>query len=189
MRKLLLLMHTSLDGFMAGPNGEMNWIKFDEELGEYVGKISDRADTALYGRITYGMMEGYWPTAGDQPDASAHDKAHAQWVNNALKIVVSSSLKSTNWQPTRIISKQFEDEIAALKKQPGKDILLIGSASITHALIKRNLVDEYYINVNPVILGSGIPLFPAINDRILLTLVQSKTFASGVAGLHYKITG
>src|SRR6185295_1864698 len=98
MRKVVLLMHTSLDGFMAGPHGEMDWITFDEELADEVGKITDNADTALYGRITYDMMESYWPTAAEGPTASRHDVQHANWVNNALKIVFSKSLKETNWK-------------------------------------------------------------------------------------------
>ena len=103
MRKVCLLMHSSLDGFVAGPNGEMDWICFDNELAEYVGKVTDDADTALYGRITYDMMESYWPTAAESPTATKHDIEHANWVNNAVKIVFSRSLEKTDWKNTRII--------------------------------------------------------------------------------------
>src|SRR5215212_2707551 len=151
MREVILLMHTSLDGYVAGPNGEIDWIVFDEELADEVGKITESADTALYGRITYEMMESYWPTAGESPTATKHDIEHSNWANNALKIVFSKSLKKTNWKNTRIISDNITEEIAEIKKQPGKNLLLIGSASITHFFVKHNLIDEYWINVNPVI--------------------------------------
>jgi len=189
MRKLILLMHTSLDGFVAGPNGEMDWIRFDEELADYVGKITDSADTALYGRITYEMMESYWPTAAESPTATKHDIEHANWVNNALKIVFSRTREKTNWKNTMIIKDDIAEKIADMKNQPGKNLLLIGSASITHVFMQHNLIDEYWINVNPVLLGEGTPLFTNISDRVNLKLVQAKTFAHGVVGLQYEVDG
>lgn len=187
MRKLVLLMHTSLDGFVAGPNGEMDWIKFDDELWDYVGKVTDEADTALYGRVTYGMMESYWPTAAEDPGASRHDIHHANWVNNALKIVFSGSLKKTDWKNTRI-EKDIKAAVTRLKNEPGKDILVIGSASIVHALMELDLIDDYWINVNPVILGAGMPLFRNVKHRTNLQLVNSKAFNCGVVGLQYKVS-
>jgi len=187
MRKLILLMHTSLDGFVAGPNGEMDWIRFDEELADYVGKITDIADTALYGRITYEMMESYWPTAAESPAATKHDIEHANWVNNALKIVFSRTLEKTDWKNTMIIKDDIAEKIAEMKNEPGKNLLLIGSASITHVFMQHNLIDEYWINVNPVLLGEGIPLFKNISDRVNLKLMQAKTFDHGVVGLQYEV--
>jgi dihydrofolate reductase len=187
MRKLILLIHSSLDGFVAGPNGEMDWIRFDEELSDYVSKITDSADTALYGRITYEMMEAYWPTAAESPTATKHDIEHANWVNNALKIVFSRSLEKTDWKNTRIIKDDIAKKIAEMKNEPGKNLLLIGSASITHVFMQHNLIDEYWINVNPVLLGEGIPLFKNINDRVNLKLVRAKTFDYGVVGLQYQV--
>jgi dihydrofolate reductase len=185
MRKVVVLMHTSLDGFLAGPNGEMDWITFDEELADDVGKITANADTALYGRITYEMMESYWPTAGESPTASKHDIEHSNWVNNALKVVFSKSLKETDWKNTMIVKDKIAETISDMKNQQGKNLLLIGSASIAHEFMKHNLIDEYRINVNPVILGTGIPLFKNVNDRVNLNLVQSKVFKSGVVALQY----
>jgi dihydrofolate reductase len=97
MKKIIVSMHTSLDGFVAGPNGEMNWIKFDDELFDFVGKMTDKADTALYGRKTYEMMHNYWPTADQKPNATKHDIEHAHWYKQSLKIVrvcLESSLPS-----------------------------------------------------------------------------------------------
>src|ERR1700759_4036668 len=104
MRKIISFMHISLDGFVAGPNGEMNWIKVDAELFDYVGERIGKTDTALYGRVTYDMMEGYWPTAGDEPDASKHDIEHSAWYNRAHKVVLSKTLKDAQLNNTTIIS-------------------------------------------------------------------------------------
>src|SRR5689334_1921055 len=104
MRKIISFVHISLDGFVAGPNGEMNWIKVDEELFDYIGKRISETDAALYGRITYQMMEGYWPTAGDEPDASKHDKEHSAWYKKAQKLVLSKTMKNSNLPNTKIIS-------------------------------------------------------------------------------------
>ena len=185
-------MHTSLDGFVAGANGEMDWIALDDELFDDVGKITDTADTALYGRTTYQMMESYWPTAADSPAATKHDIEHANWVNNALKIVFSRSLKETDpiitgWQNTKIIRDNITEEIANMKKQPGKNLLLIGSASIAHTFMEHDLIDEYWINVNPIILGAGIPLFKNINTQVNLNLIQSKKYGCGVVALQYEM--
>jgi dihydrofolate reductase len=184
MKKLVLLMHTSLDGFTCGPNGEMDWIKVDDELFDYFGKVIDEADTALYGRATYDMMQDYWPTAGDQPNASKHDKEHSRWYNKASKVVVSRSLKNANIN-AKIISENVPAEIMNLKKEPGTSIMMIGSPSIAQLLTQYKLIDEYRINVNPVIIGSGKPLFKDVHEKINLQLVSSITFSSGVIGLHY----
>ena len=92
MRKLIFFMHTSLDGFVAGLNGEMDWIKVDDAIFDFVGTMTDQADTALYGRVTYEMMESYWPTAGEQPNASKHDKEHSAWYNKVSKVVLSKTI-------------------------------------------------------------------------------------------------
>jgi dihydrofolate reductase len=186
MRKVILLMHASLDGFVAGPKGEMNWIKFDEELFEPVGKITDDADTALYGRVTYQMMENYWPTAAEKLNATKHDIQHGRWYKNALKIVFSRTLNPGTLNNTRIISENIAEEIKKLKQLSGKDLLLIGSPGLTQTFLQLKLIDEYYIYLNPIILGKGIPLFKNVNDRINLNLLNVMTFKSGVVGLHYE---
>src|SRR5579875_70003 len=104
MRKIISFMHISLDGFVAGVNGEMDWIKVDEEIFDHVGKRISEGDTALYGRITYQMMEAYWPTAGNEPGASKHDIEHSQWYKNAHKIVLSETMKGEDVKNTTIIS-------------------------------------------------------------------------------------
>jgi dihydrofolate reductase len=187
MRKIISLMHVSLDGFVAGPNGEMDWIKVDEEIFDYVGKRISESDTALYGRITYEMMENYWPTAGDKPDASQHDIEHSKWYNKVYKVVLSKTMKDTSLTNTKIISDTLSAEINEIKQQTGKEILLFGSPTATHSLMQRNLIDGYWLFVNPVILGQGIPLFTGIEDKIKLKLLSTRQFVSGVTELNYTV--
>lgn len=186
MRSLILLMHVSLDGFTAGPNGEMDWIRFDDELIDDVTELTASADTALYGRVTYQMMEGYWPTAADSPTASQHDIDHGRWVNQSLKLVFSRTLERADWQNTQIVRDDIPAELARIKQRPGKNLLMIGSPSTARTFTRLGLIDEYWINVNPVVLGSGIPLFASSADRVDLQLVSSKLYASGVVGLRYR---
>lgn len=185
MRKLIFFMHTSLDGFVAGPKGEMNWIKVDEELFDFVGEMTDGADTALYGRVTYEMMQGYWPTAGDEPDASKHDIEHSKWYNKVSKVVLSKTMNDDGLFNTTIISDNLTENINEIKKQEGKNIIIFGSPGASHSLLGLGLIDEFWLFVNPILLGEGKPLFKNINRHIPLKLVESKTFASGVIALHY----
>src|SRR4051812_18720141 len=132
MRKIISFMHISLDGFVAGPNGEMDWIKVDEEIFDYVGKRIGEGDTALYGRVTYQMMENYWPTAGDKPTASKHDIEHSKWYKKVHKVVLSKTMnpdsyRDAGWTNTEIISDSLPERINEIKQQAGKDILLFGS--------------------------------------------------------------
>ena len=187
MRKIISFMHVSLDGFVAGPNGEMDWIKVDEEIFDYGAKRIGEGDTALYGRVTYQMMEGYWPTAADKPTASKHDIEHSKWYGKVHKVVLSKTMKDAGLTNTKIISDNLSDRINELKQQEGKEILLFGSPTATHSLIQLNLIDGYWLFVNPIILGRGIPLFADIKDKIKLKLLTTRPFTSGVTELNYTV--
>ena len=187
MRKIISFVHISLDGFVAGPNGEMNWIKVNEEIFDHVGKRISETDTALYGRVTYEMMENYWPTAGDDASASKHDIEHSKWYKNAQKIVLSKKMKDASLKNTKIISDNLSDKINEIKQSPGTEILLFGSPTATHSLIELNLIDDYWLFVNPVILGRGIPLFVEVKDPIKLKLLSTQQFTSGVTALNYML--
>lgn len=186
MRNLIFFMHTSLDGFVAGPKGEMDWIKFDDALFDFVGTMTDQADTALYGRVTYEMMQSYWPNAGEQPNATKHDKEHSAWYNKVSKIVLSKTMQETGLLNTKVIGGQLSDNINKLKQEEGKNILIFGSPGASQALLNEGLIDEFWLFVNPVILGKGMPLFKDITGTTKLKLAASKTFACGVIALHYK---
>jgi dihydrofolate reductase len=185
MRKIISFMHSSLDGFVAGPNGEMDWIKVDEEIFAHVGKRISEGDTALYGRVTYQMMEGYWPTAADKPNATRHDIEHSKWYKKVHKIVLSKTLRDADLTNTEIISDNLTDRINKIKQKPGEDILLFGSPTATHSLIQLNLIDGYWLFVNPIILGQGIPLFTGIKEKIKLKLFKTQQFSCGVTELSY----
>jgi len=185
MRKIILFMHTTLDGFTAGLKGEMDWIKLNDEMFDYAAKRTEEADTALYGRVTYQMMQSYWPTAGDQPNATKHDIEHSTWYNKVEKVILSKTMKGQYLDKATIISDNAVEEINKLKTKPGKNILIFGSPSASHLLMQHNLIDEYWLFVNPVILGQGIPLFKDISHSIQLKLVENINFDCGVAGLHY----
>jgi dihydrofolate reductase len=190
MRKIISIMHVSLDGFVAGPNGEMDWIKVDEELFGFVGQRISKSDTALYGRVTYQMMESYWPTAGDKPTASRHNIEHSAWYNKVHKVVLSKTMNGADLRNTEIISDNLSDRINGIKQSGhGKhdEILLFGSPTATHALMPLNLIDGYWLFVNPMILGRGIPLFAGIHDKIKLKLVTTRQFNSGVTELNYVV--
>ncbi|WP_205510523.1 dihydrofolate reductase family protein [Longitalea arenae] len=189
MRRLVSFMHVSLDGFVAGPNGEMDWIKVDDEIFDYVGKRIDGSDTALYGRVTYEMMEGYWPTAADQPNASKHDIEHAAWYKKVDKVVLSKTMKGQQRPNTMVISDDIEHRVKALKQQAGKEIIIFGSPRASHALMHYGLIDEFWLFLNPVLLGQGIPLFKNIQEITNLKLVTNKAFASGVICLQYQKEG
>jgi dihydrofolate reductase len=186
MRKLVSFFHVSLDGYVAGLNGEMDWIKVDDEIFEHVGDRINDSDTALYGRVTWQMMEGYWPTAADQPNASKHDIEHAAWYRKAEKIVLSKSMQGEQLPNTTFISEDVEHRIKAIKQQDGKEILIFGSPSATHSLLQYDLIDEFWLFVNPILLGEGMPLFKNVPGTTQLTLVSSKTFTNGVVSMHYK---
>lgn len=187
MRKIISFMHLSLDGFVAGPNGEMNWIKVDEEIFDYVGKRISEGDTSLYGRVTYQMMENYWPHAGDSPKASRHDIEHSRWYNNVHKVVLSKTLKDAGLANTTVIGDNLSDRINEIKQKGDKDILLFGSPTATHSLIQLNLIDGYWLFLNPIVLGRGIPLFADIKDKINLKLLNTRRFTSGVTELDYMV--
>lgn len=178
-------MHISLDGFVAGPNGEMNWINVNDEIFDYVGKRISETDTAMYGRVTYEMMESYWPTAGDEPNASKHDIEHSAWYKKAHKIVLSKTMKDARLTNTTIISDNLADQINEIKQKSGSEIALFGSPRATHSLIQQNLVDGYWLFVNPVILGQGIPLFSGVKDKTKLKLLTTRQFTCGVTELNY----
>ena len=186
MRKLILSVHMSLDGFVAGPNGEMDWIQADEELFNYIVKLTNQADAAIYGRVTYQMMDAYWPTAAEQPNPSQHDIDHAAWYNRVEKYVLSETLTLSK-SKTTIISGDIAEKVTSIKSQPGESILMFGSPTAAHSLLHLNLVDELWLFLNPILLGQGIPLFQDISKPMRLNLIESQVFSTGVSEMHYQV--
>ncbi|MFC0513865.1 dihydrofolate reductase family protein [Mucilaginibacter angelicae] len=183
MRNLALFMHISLDGFTARADGAMNWIKISNEMFEYASARTQAADTALYGRKTFEMMDAYWPTAADKPGASKHDVEHSTWYKKTLKYVVSETAARQNTDKLKFISGDVKAQVSDLKKQDGGEIIMFGSPGLARYLMIEGLIDEFWLFVNPIVLGAGIPLFA--NVEIKLKLEKSTTFADVVIGLHY----
>jgi dihydrofolate reductase len=179
-------MHVSLDGFVAGLNGEMDWIKVDDAMFDFAAKRTNESDLALYGRNTFNMMEAYWPTAADQPNPTKHDIEHSTWYKQVDKIVLSRTLKGKSTDKVRIISDNIAVEILKLKQTGSKEIIIFGSPSASHSLMQEKLVDELWLFVNPIILGSGIPLFKGLKEKTNLRLVSHHALESGVICLHYE---
>lgn len=186
MRRVVYFIHVSLDGFVSDSKGEIAWAKANEEMFDIAGMQTDRSDTAVYGRNTYNIMENYWPEAGEKPGASKHDIQHSEWYNKVEKIVISSTLNEADLNNVRIISKNLPEEIVKLKNRVGGDIVLFGSPSTAHTLMEKDLIDDYWFFINPVLLGGGIPLFKNIRNKMSLELVSGKVFDSGVVCVHYK---
>ncbi len=186
MRNLVFFMHISLDGFVAGINGELDWIKLDEDMLDFVASMTDNADTALYGRVTYQLMESYWPKAGKEPNASKHTLEHSKWYDKVTKVVLSETINDTELTNTKVISQNLSERINELKQQEGRNILIFGSPTASLSLLNSGLIDEFWFFVNPIIKGNGIPLFKKVTDKIILELTETKTFSCGVIALHYK---
>ena len=186
IRKVILLMHMSLDGFVAGRNGEMNWITIDDEIFEDANDLANSADLALFGRTTYSMMESYWPSVLTNSNSTERELEYAMWMENVSKIVFSTTLDKVEWNNTRLIKETITEEMMRLKQEPGMNMIIIGSPGLTHSFMERGLIDAYRVNVNPVVLGDGVPLFKNFRDRVNLKLSRSRTFPSGVLGLLYE---
>jgi len=182
MRKVILFNMVTLDGFFEGPNGEIDWHNADEEFNEFAVDQVKSADGLIFGRVTYELMASYWPT----PAAQADDPMVAEKMNTMPKIVFSRTLDKVEWNNTRLVKGDAVKEISQLKQEPGKDLLIFGSADLASNLTNLGLIDEYRIMVNPVVLGKGNPLFKDIKEKLNLRLLRTKTFSNGNVLLYYE---
>jgi dihydrofolate reductase len=184
-RKLILIAHLSLDGFAAGLQGELDGFEAAEENLEFVCDLTETADTALFGRNSFELLDKYWPTAKDHPGATKGEVRYSNWYNAAHKIVFSKTRNNPNRSDLTVLSENITQEIINIKNQPGKDILIFGSPASAQLLMKEGLIDCYWIFINPVLFGKGIPLFKDLEDRIKLKLITTKLFSNGEIALQY----
>lgn len=175
-------MMVSLDGYFEGPNSQIDWHNVDEEYSEYAAGLLSSVDAILFGRVTYQLMESYWPTSV----AASRDPIIANKMNQMAKIVFTKTLDWTDWQNTSIVKGDLIENISNLKQQPGKDLVILGSGMLVAELTRYGLIDEYQLIVNPVVLGSGHSLFKELHDKVQLSLLESKPFQSGNVLLRYK---
>lgn len=185
MRKLVLIAHISLDGFVAGPNGELDGFPKDEANLGFVCELTREADAALMGRISYQILNPYWPSAKDQPGVTQYEVEYSNWYNCAQKIVASRTITADGLHNTVVIADDLAGKVAYIKQQPGKDILLFGSPSVAQLLMREHLIDEYWVFVNPILFGKGIPLFAGSIERTRLKFVRDRVFENGEVGLLY----
>jgi len=179
MRKLIAAMNMTLDGYC-----DHTAMIADEEIHEHYTELLNDADIILYGRITYQLME-YWKSVVENPTGNRSMDDFAASIDNISKIVYSRTLKSVDWKNTELKNELSKEEVLELKQQPGKDIL-VGSPSLIVALTQLGLVDEYQLGVQPTVVGSGLPLFRNISDRVDLKLLKTKTFGCGALMLYYE---
>ncbi|MCQ9183625.1 dihydrofolate reductase family protein [Streptomyces sp. IBSBF 2953] len=186
MRKIVLMMSTSLDGYIEGPDHDISWHRVDEELHQHFNTFIRGLGGLLSGRTTYELMAGYWPTADADPDASATEAEFAGIWREMPKIVYSRTLERADWNTT-IVRDVVPEEVVALKEQAGGDLGL-GGADLAAAFLRHDLVDELRVYVHPVLIGRGKPLFPHTDTAIetALRLTGSHAFGNGVALLRYE---
>jgi len=185
MRKVVMFNRVSIDGFFAGPKGEIDWFIPDADLDKAVHELMS-PDTVLFGRVTYELLASYWPKAALNPNASEGERMMANELNQMTKIVFSNSLKEAMWQNSKLVKGDVVGEVRKLKQGSGQDIVIFGSGTIVQQLTAQGLIDEYLFAVTPVILGEGKSLFSGIKKSGFEPLETSK-FKSGNVLIHYRI--
>ena len=188
MRKIVSMMHLSLDSMASGPNDEINWVSYDKDLEAYAHSMHDRMDAVIWGRRTYEGMK-YFLTVPGNPDSSQPERNHAKFLDESTKIVVSRTLDKIEWGGATnsiLIKDNLAEQFNKLKAQPGKDMWLLGSTKLFQEMARLDLIDEYLINVNPIILGKGKQYFSDINHQLKLKMLESNTLTSGVVTLRYE---
>jgi dihydrofolate reductase len=187
MRKLKLQMQTTVDGFVAGPNGKLDWMSgwdVDDEYKNYINEITDLSDTILMGRKMTDEFVNYWTKAAGNPDSP--DYVFAKKMVNYPKVVFTKTLDKSPWANTVLAKGDLVEEVTRRKNESGKDILVYGGANFASSLIKENLVDEYIFFVNPVAIGKGMTIFNGLDDNFNLKFVKSRSFDCGVTLLCYE---
>jgi dihydrofolate reductase len=187
MGRLIYSMSVSLDGFVAMPSRSLDWVLVDEELHSFFNDEARQVSAFLYGRRMYQLMVDYWPTAESDPAATPAMLEFARIWKVKPKIVFSSTLVRVDWN-ARLVRDGAAEEVARLRAQPGFD-MDIGGPTTASTLMGLGLIDEFRLFVHPLILGAGTPFFPALEDRIELRLLETRTFGSGVVYLRYQTVG
>jgi dihydrofolate reductase len=183
MRKLAVFNNVTLDGYFVTMNGDMSWAhKQDAEWNAFVQGNASGGGELLFGRITYEMMASYWPT----PHAIKNFPVVAEGMNNLPKVVFSRTLDKASWSNTKLVKGDIAAEIRKMKKEPGRDMVILGSGSIVSQLAQEGLIDEYQIVVNPIVLGKGRTMFDGVKEKLTLKLTKTRSFTNGNVVLCYE---
>ncbi|MDA8138209.1 MAG: dihydrofolate reductase family protein [Desulfobacteraceae bacterium] len=185
MAKLGVFNLMTLDGYFAGRQGDISWHNVDAEFQEYAEMNATSGHILLFGRVTYELMAGYWPTQ----EAIKNDPIVARGMNQAKKIVFSRTLKSVDWTNTRLVKEDLLGEVRRLKRSSEEDLTILGSGTIVAQLAQAGLIDEYQVLLNPVILGNGKTMFEGVQDKISLKLTRTRNFGNGNVLLCYEVQG
>jgi dihydrofolate reductase len=188
MRRIIASERVTLDGFVAGPHGEMEWMEafFDDELANYESELQKTVDTALFGRVTYQGFASYWPMVPNDRASPAGLVKYANQFNAMRKVVFFRTLSRAEWNNSIVVKEIVPENITNMKQEPGRDMVIFGSASVVRTLTKLGMIDIYNLLVYPVVLGSGKPLFHDIAHGLSLRLVGVRTQPSGVVALSYQ---
>lgn len=187
MKKILVNMSVSLDGFIEGKNKDLGWHRVDDEANRRALGILRSMDTLLFGRKTFRLFEDYWPKVGADPKSSKADREIARLFDGMQKIVFSRTLQRTSWIGSRIERRIDPMAIRRMKRRPGKKYIgLAGGAKFLSSFMEHGLVDEYQLSVHPIVLGEGNPLFPKLKKRVELELMRTKRLSSGVIVLAFR---
>jgi len=184
MRKIILMMSVSVDGFIEGPDRELDWQMVDDELHTHFNEQLGPMGAFLSGRVTHELMAGFWPTADRDPSSTGPMVEFARIWRDMPKIVFSRTLDRAGWNTT-VVREVVAEEIQELKAQPGGDMVL-GGADLAAAFMRHDLIDEYRLYVHPVVIGRGKPLFRPSDVRVNLRLAETRTFGNGVVLLRYQ---
>ena len=184
MRKIVLWMSVSVDGFFEGPNRELDWHLVDDELHSHFNEQLAAMGAFLDGRVTYELMAGFWPTADSDPSSTGPMVEFARIWRDMPKIVYSRTLERADWNTT-VVRDVVPEQVMELKAKPGGDLVLSG-ADLAAAFMRHDLIDEYQLYVHPVLIGRGKPLFPRSESRISLQLAETRAFGNGVVLLRYQ---
>ena len=186
MRKLVVFNSVTLDGYFAGMNGDVSWAhQKDAEWNAFVEENASAGGLLVFGRITYELMTSFWPT----PFAAQNYPIVAERMNNLSKVVFSRTLDKASWNNTKLVKGDMAAEIRKMKKEPGEDLVIMGSGSIVSQLAQEGLIDEYQIVVNSVVLGKGRTMFDGIKEKLTLKLTKTRTFGNGNVLLCYEPVG
>ena len=188
MGKIIALGHISLDGYMADSARQISFAPMNEEIADFVAELWRGAAGTIYGRKTYELMDPFWPDVLKQPEKwPGWVVKYAEWVDDALKVVVSTTLGSISWKNTRLIRENVVEEMRRVRQEVKGDLLLLASGQLLATLLPAGLVDEVVVTVTPVVLGEGLPYFAGLKERVRLVMLGERRFANGVVGLRYQV--
>lgn len=185
MRKVIWIAHISLDGYVANKQGGLDDFESGEDNLDFVCEICREADTILSGRVTYELLNAFWPDAGNKPGATCAEKKYSEWYNSTNRLVATRNASMPHKDKTHFVADHLAQYVQQFKAKMGSPVVIFGSPDVGGQLMEQNLIDVYWVFVNPVIFGEGIPLFKNGIGQRKLRLAETRRFANGETALKY----